>query len=109
MEAWQTKRILILGTTYPSYSSKYTEVVCTGGIEEDSLRMVRIVSIPLRYLESHQRFHAFQWIRARVRKHESDPRPESIRVEPSSIQLEEIIPPSKHELRRSYLAIPSPN
>lgn len=103
MDAWQTKKILILGMTYPSYSKKYRENACTGGIEEDTHRMVRIHPLPIRYLESEHRFKTFQWITAKVAKHPSDPRPESLRVEPDSIVLGEKIPPSDPEARRKYV------
>lgn len=98
--AWTRKRILVLGMTYPSYSHKYVENACTGGIEEDTGRMVRIHPVPLRYLEPGQRFKKFQWIRANVAPHPSDPRPESLRVEPTSIEIEDEIPAKKAEQRR---------
>jgi hypothetical protein len=101
MEKWQEKRILILGTTYPSHSKKYTELVCTGGIEEETCRMMRLHPVPMRYMETGHRFHKFQWIQARVQKHETDPRPESYRIDPHSIVLGDIV--HNHEVRRSYL------
>lgn len=103
MQKWHEKRILILGSTYPSYSKKYTEIVCTGGIEEGSLKMVRLHPIPLRYLDSDQQFKSFQWIKVRVTKHDSDPRPDSYRVDTSSIELQELIPSRKPEKRREIL------
>lgn len=101
MEAWTTKRILILGMTYPSYSMKYAENACTGGIEEDTFRMVRIHPVPARYLD--ERFSKFQWITAKVRPHENDPRPESLRVEPNSIQVGEVIPAKQADERRRFI------
>jgi hypothetical protein len=101
VDKWQTKRILILGTTYPSHSKKYSEIVCTGGIEEDTRRMIRLHPVPMRYLEAKQRFKKFQWIDAKVQKHDSDPRPESFRIAPDSIVLGDII--TDHVVRRSYL------
>jgi hypothetical protein len=103
MEKWQTKRILILGTTYPSHSNTYVETVCTGGIFEDSLEMVRLYPIPHRYLDEDKRFHAFQFIKANVTYDPQDPRPESYRIDFNTIELQEQIPPDKHEVRRSYL------
>lgn len=101
MDQWQNKKILILGTTYPSHSKKYTEIVCTGGIEEDTLRMVRLHPVPMRYLEASQRFKKFQWIEAKIRKHDTDPRPESYRIDPRSIVLGDVV--HDHAVRRSYL------
>jgi hypothetical protein len=82
---------------------KYTESVCTGGIEEETLKMVRLHPIPHRYLDTHQKFSAFQWIKVRVMKHPKDPRPESYRVDTSSIELQEVIPSTKHTKRREVL------
>jgi len=73
MEKWQEKRILILGSTYPSHSKTYTEIVCTGGIEEESCRMVRLHPVPMRYMAAEHRFKKFQWIRVKVQPHDSDP------------------------------------
>jgi hypothetical protein len=89
--------------TYPSYSTKYVENVCTGGIEEDTGRMVRIHPVPARYLDESHRFKKFQWITAKVMRHQSDPRPESLRVEPDSIELGEVIPPKDVEERRRII------
>ena len=101
MDQWQTKRILILGTTYPSHSKTYTEIVCTGGIEDETYRMVRLHPVPMRYLEPGHRFKKFQWIEAKVRQHDSDPRPESYRIDPRSIILGEEV--HNHDDRRYYL------
>lgn len=100
MDPWQSKRILVLGMTYPSYSKKYVENACTGGIEEDSKRMVRIHPVPIRYLEEEHRFKKFQWITAKVQPHDVDPRPESLRIEPNSIEAGEVISPKDQDLRR---------
>lgn len=100
---WTTKRILILGMTYPSYSSKYVENVCTGGLEEGTGRLVRIHPIPARYLEPEHRFKKFQWIQAQVMKHPSDPRPESLRVKPESIEPQEVIPPKQVAERKRLI------
>ncbi|HEX6901266.1 MAG TPA: hypothetical protein VF789_16195 [Thermoanaerobaculia bacterium] len=103
MEKWEEKRILILGKTYPSYSKKYTENACTGGLLGDTLEMIRLHPIPYRYLEEGNRFSAFQWIRAKVTKHMSDPRPESYRIDDRDIKVEEVIPATEHRSRRRFL------
>jgi len=100
---WTTKRILILGMTYPSYSSKYVENVCTGGLEEDTGRLVRIHPVPARYLEPQYRFKKFQWVQAQVTKHPSDPRPESLRVKPESIEPQEVLPPKQVAVRKRLI------
>ena len=55
MDRWKEKRILVLGMTYPAYSYKYVENVCTGGIDERTKKMVRIHPVPLRYLKEGHR------------------------------------------------------
>lgn len=103
MDSWTEKRILILGMTYPSYSNKYVENVCTGGLEEGTSKMVRIHPVPARYLDPEHRFKKFQWIKARVMKHPGDPRPESLRVDPQSIEPQEKIPSEDVEGRRRLI------
>lgn len=103
MDPWTTKRILILGTTYPSYSKKYVENACTGGLEEHTGKMVRIHPVPVRYLEPEHRFKKFQWIKLRTAPHPSDPRPESLRIDPTSIEPGEVIPASRGEERRELI------
>lgn len=103
VDGWQTRRILILGTTYPSHSTKYVETVCTGGVFEDSREMCRLYPIPRRYLEPGRRFHKFQFINARVRPDSKDPRPESYRIDVDSIEPQEQITSKDHEKRRSFL------
>lgn len=103
MDQWVEKRILILGMTYPSYSNKYVENTCTGGLEEWTGKMVRIHPVPARYLEPEHRFKTFQWIKARVMKHPSDPRPESLRIDPLSIEPQEEITSENADLRRQLV------
>lgn len=103
MPDWKWKRILILGMTYPAYSSSYTENVCTGGVDAETKKLVRIHPVPLRYLDPDHQFRTFQWIEARVTRHPSDPRPESLRIDPSSIRLGESIPATEPMERRRWL------
>lgn len=101
MSPWQERRILILGTTYPSQSKTYYETVCTGGLFDESFEMVRLYPVPMRYLDSDQRFKKFQWIRASVMKDPSDPRPESYKINPNSIELDDVV--TDASVRRGYL------
>ncbi|MCZ7686963.1 MAG: hypothetical protein M5U28_52775 [Sandaracinaceae bacterium] len=73
--------------------------MCTGALEDGTHRIVRIHPVPARYLDPGQRFAKFQWIRARVRNHENDPRPDSLRIDASSIELGEEIPAERAEER----------
>jgi len=103
MERWQRRRILILGKTYPSYSRKYMEVACTGGLFDDTLEMVRLFPMPFRYIEKTRQFVAWQYIDVDVERDLSDPRPESYRIRLDSIELSKTIPPTKHDARCKLL------
>ena len=105
---WEYKRLLILGMTYPVYSNTYVENVCTGALDEETNGLVRIHPIPRRHMEPGQRFKNFQWIRARVRRHPHDPRPESLRIEPESIEVEAEVP-SRAAEERCQLLLNSPH
>src|SRR5688572_20003341 len=101
MDKWQEQNILILGQTYPTYSRKYMETACTGGLLEGTSKMVRLYPIPDRYLQPDQQFRAFQWVRFRVTRNLSDPRPESYRIDPNSVTpLEKV---TNHDDRRHYI------
>jgi hypothetical protein len=89
------KDILIVVKTYPEISRKYTETVCTAGIVADTKKLVRLYPIRFRYLEGAQQFKKYQWIRADINKALLDPRPESYNIDPSSIELGDIIPAGK--------------
>lgn len=102
-EQWSTGRILVLGMTYPHYSETYTENACTGGILERTGELVRVHPLPQRYLLHEHRPKTFQWIRVQHRKHDSDPRPESLRIDPSSIVPEELISSDMPDERRGWL------
>lgn len=77
---WQRRRILIWGKTRPELSKKYREIVCTGGVFEDTKQLVRLYPIPLRYMDEEKIFKKYQWIDASVTKSLSDPRPESYKI-----------------------------
>lgn len=88
----ERRRILIWGKTRPELSKKYREIVCTGGIFEDTKRLVRLYPIPLRYMEDEKIFKKYQWIEASVIKATNDPRPESYRISCDNIVLGDVIP-----------------
>ena len=82
-EHWERRRILIWGKTRPELSAKYREIVCTGGVFEDTKCLVRLYPIPLRYLEDER--VAF------VSKSPKDPRPETAL---HRIGIAKLFPPS---------------
>lgn len=88
-EQWERRKILIWGKTRPEVSQKYREIVCTGGVFEDTRRMVRIYPIPLRFMRD--RFKKYQWIEAEIARNPQDSRPESYRIRSNSIILGDTI------------------
>lgn len=102
-DAWQTKQLLILGTTYPAYSNKYVELVCTGAIEEDTKRIIRVHPLPKRYLDEGQAFKNFQRVEVRMQHNRDDARPESMRIDFTTLKPLDEIPAKDHEARRRYI------
>lgn len=92
---WERRRILIWGKTRPELSTKYREVVCTGGVFEDTRKLTRLYPIPLRYIDDEQVFKKYQWIEASVAKATSDPRPESYKIQFDGIKTFDAIPTHK--------------
>jgi len=81
------KEILIIVKTYPEFSTKYTETVCTGGVLKDSKKLVRLYPIRYRYLDGETQFKKYQWVSAELKKSMSDSRPESYNIVGNSIRL----------------------
>lgn len=90
---WERRRILIWGKTRPELSKTYREIVCTGGVFEDTRKLVRLYPIPLRYLDDEKYFKKYQWIEADVTRSHSDPRPESYKIRADNIVVHTTIPP----------------
>jgi hypothetical protein len=103
---WIRKRLLIWGTTYPEFSKKYFETVCTGAIDGETGSLVRIYPVTLRHLE--QRFRHYFWIEADIARNTSDPRPESYRINQDSIVVLESVPTDGGWIgRREWVLRPS--
>lgn len=71
-----SKRVLITIKTYPTPSTKYREIVCTGGVLEDG-SLIRLYPIDYRYRDYSQWFKKYHWIEVNLVKSSNDPRPES--------------------------------
>jgi hypothetical protein len=69
------ERILITLRTYPVFSRKYLETVCTGGVTSGGLWR-RLYPVPLRYLEPEKQYRTFDIVDLEVRPGK-DRRPES--------------------------------
>jgi hypothetical protein len=85
------KKILIVAKTYPTKSKKYTELVCTAGVDEEG-SWYRIYPIPTKTLKEYEGLKKYTWIDAQIEKDHSDIRPESHKINISTIKLLETIP-----------------
>jgi len=74
----EKKKILIVVKTYPTPSTRYREIVCTAGVDEDG-NWIRLYPIDYRFIDYSQWYKKYQWIEVEVQKHPRDPRPESYR------------------------------
>jgi hypothetical protein len=84
---WAKKRLLIWGTTYPEFSKKYYETVCTGAVDSDTGKLFRLYPITLRHMK--EPFAAYDWIEAEVEKNTADYRPESFKIRQDTITIGE--------------------
>lgn len=72
------KRVLITVKTYPTFSGKYEELVCTAGFTEAG-EWIRIYPVPFRKLGYASQYGKYEWIELDLVKNPEDPRPESFR------------------------------
>ena len=98
------EKILITVKTYPTLSTKYTELVCTAGFKKDG-SWIRLYPSPFRFLQDDQRYKKYQWIELEIEKNPKDPRPESFRpCNIDNITLGDIIPAKNNwKQRRSFI------
>jgi hypothetical protein len=76
----------ILIKAQPHRSSRYFETVCCAGVGRDQ-RWRRQYPVPFRILAGDQQFKRWEWIRYSYIKSKSDPRPESQRVMPETLEV----------------------
>jgi len=104
----QKTKVLILVKTYPTLSTKYSELVCTAGIREDGT-WIRIYPVPFRLLEREKKYKKYQWIEADLIKSKSDPRPESFKIANiDSLKLLDVIDSKDNWAKRKMLLAKTP-
>jgi hypothetical protein len=84
MTDWKKTKLLIWGTTYPEFSKTYYETVCTGAVDGETGKLVRLYPITLRHKKDP--FHHYDWVDVEVQRNPRDPRPESFRVQQEHIK-----------------------
>lgn len=75
--------MLVNCKTYPAVSTKYTETVCTGGVDRDG-HFIRLYPIPFRFLEKEEQYDRWDIIRVNAYRDTKDPRPESWHFAPGT-------------------------
>ncbi len=89
-------RVFIWGKTYPELSSKHTETVCTGAVDEQG-RPIRLYPVPLRYLDGKQQYSIGDIVDVRARRNSADNRPESFKIDPESLTVVSSVPTDQQE------------
>lgn len=79
------EKVLAVVKTYPNISKSYRETVCTAGITESG-EWIRMYPIPFRLLTDDTKFKKYQWVEVDLKKNDSDQRPESYKVNASTIR-----------------------
>lgn len=84
---WEKKQILVTVKAYPNPSKKYNETVCVAGIDLANNKWIRLYPIPFRDLEDEKKFKKYSIFEANVKKAVDDKRPESFKIDVSSIKV----------------------
>ncbi|WP_188053148.1 hypothetical protein [Sphingosinithalassobacter sp. CS137] len=84
--AAQIDECFILIKAQPHRSSKYYETVCCAGVGRDQ-KWRRQYPVPFRILSDTQKFKRWNWIRYKFTRSKEDPRTESQKVIPESLEL----------------------
>lgn len=105
---WKDREFLICAKTYPEYSSKHLETVCTAAILKDTKEFIRLYPLPYRYLVGDQQFTKYQWVKATIKKNMQDNRPESYNIKANSIRVGNILPPGRDWTSRNLWILANP-
>ncbi len=98
------EKIFVTVKTYPTKSNKYQELVCTAGIKENG-EWVRLYPIPFRKLEDYKQFRKYTWIEVETGRAFNDPRPDSKKINISSLEILENIGTENNWARRRQLIL----
>ncbi|UFS62750.1 hypothetical protein LOH54_01160 [Sulfurimonas sp. HSL-3221] len=78
--------------------------MCTAGITENG-DWIRIYPIPFRTMEDYKKFNRYTWLDAEVTADSRDPRPESFRINTSTMDILDNVPPQGDWGRRRQLIL----
>ena len=103
---WITRDVLITVKAYPNPSSKYGETVCVAGVTREE-GWIRLYPVTFRDLPDPLKFRKYQWVSVRLKKHQSDNRPESYRPDLTSLRPGEFVSAKDGWKRRKGLLLPT--
>lgn len=92
------EEILVLVKTYPTFSKKYFELVCTAGINKQG-EWRRIYPVPFRSLDEEEQYKKYQWIEVDLEKSTDDSRPESRKLQ-GEINVLDFLPTDNYWIAR---------
>lgn len=96
------EKILIIVKTYPNFSKKYKELVCTAGIRTNG-KFIRLYPINYRELSKIEKFKKYQWIKVKIANDNRDPRPESYKIQGNIKLLNFINTKNNWEERKKFV------
>ncbi len=102
-DQWAKKKVLITVRTYPTPSKTVVEASCTAGISDG--KWIRLFPVPYRLLDDDSRFRKYQYIEVNTIKSQSDPRVESYKIDPDTINIltEPINTKDNWQIRKSLI------
>ena len=83
---FERTKLLIWGKTWPEFSKRHIETVCTRGVREDG-SVVRLHPMPLRYMAAEKQYSLYTWVEVPIERNNSDPRPETFRAKPHELRV----------------------
>lgn len=101
---WEKRKFVIWCTTYPEFSSKYYETVCTAAVDVETGKLARLYPLSIRQWE--EKIGRWDIIEATVAKSASDPRPESWKVQQDSVTKVARVP-DQWDSKRAHLLRPA--
>lgn len=100
----EKQKVFITAKTYPTKSSSYQELVCTAGITEDG-EWVRLYPIPFRKLYKDSQFNKYTWIEAELGSSFNDHRPDSRKINISSLEILEHVDTDNNWAKRRQIIL----
>jgi hypothetical protein len=87
MAQWETLEVLPVVKAYPEASKKYRTTVCVAAVTIPEGRWVRLYPVRFTAYSEEKQFKKYQPFEVRAARNESDPRPESYRIDEDTIRI----------------------